>query len=203
MTLNKKIELAQAIQSNIGNHVASLWPGFSPVPFILYDAENQVAVGSSWPERYRREQDGIWIAEGTDPVLMGNTSIMYHGNCVAIWDTRTWEEPDVPRATSCLAHEMFHAFQNLHMELPYANELLMPSYPHSPKSVALALEEGNLFTKMMTMHVSTEEICACLTTIALLRKLRKKEIGAEYMEYDEHMEGIEGTAAYIEIMMPS
>jgi len=208
MDLNRKMELAWVIQMGITKHLMSIWPGFTPTPFILYDADNQVAVGSDWPERYRLEKDNMWIAEGIDPILMGNTAIMYHGKYVAIWDTRTWDESTLneSRATACIAHEMFHAYQYSCMELPSANELLMPNYPHSPKSVALVIQEGKLLARLIDKSrritdnpTTPEEIRNRLATISVLRKLRKEEIGAEHMEYDERIESIEGTAAYVEV----
>ena len=196
MTLKQKISLAKEIQQQL--NISGIWPNFNPVPFILYDNENQVAIGGKWPGHFSQHKDGIWVAEGFDPLLMGNTSVNYHGTAVAIWDTRTWPNtPGLSVATSGVVHEMFHAHQQLYMNLPWANELVFPQYPHSSYSIALALEENKRLEEILK-NPSHENIHKCLTAIATLRKLREAEIGTTFMEYDKHIEGIEGTAAYVE-----
>ena len=205
MELIKKMDLAQKIQSNINTHLKNMWPGFTPVPFILYDADNQVAVGENWPEHYQNEHDDVWIAKGTDPLLMGNTATMYHGRMVAIWDTRTWDESSLNEveATAYITHEMFHAYQHTAMNLPYANDLLLPDYPHTPKSIALVMEENKLLTKPLTGFITQKEAHDLLVSISMLRRYRKEEIGAEYIEYDCRLESMEGVAAYVEVKMKS
>ena len=201
MTLSKKINLAKEIKAHISTHLQDMWPGFTPVPFILYDAENQVAVGDNWPNHYQNEQDDIWTAKGTDPLLMGNTSTMYHDKIVAIWDTRTWSDTtSVAEATASIAHEMFHAHQGTAMKLPHANELLLPTYPHTPKSVALVMEENKLLLKLFTCH-SPEKVRDLLASISMIRKLREEQVGAEYLKCDNCLESMEGVAAYVEVKM--
>jgi len=197
MTLEQKISLAKKIRNQL--NISGIWPNFNPVPFILYDNESQVAVGDTWPRHFSQEEEGIWAAEGLDPMLMGNTSMNYHGATVAIWDTRTWtSNPHISVVTSGVAHEMFHAHQQLHMSLPWANELVFPQYPHSPYSIALVLEENKWFEEILKKP-SHENIHRCLAKIADLRNLRKAEIGEMFIEYDKCIESVEGTAAYVEI----
>lgn len=201
MDKSKKISLANEISKHITTHILATWPGFTAVPFILYDDKNQVAIGTEWPEHYTQEQEGVWVAEGFDPQLMGNTSIIYHGVHVAIWDTRTWPENlDISKAASSIAHEMFHAFQHTNMNIPWANELLLPQYPHSARSVALVIEENELLAEILANPDKTS-IEKCLRNIFALRKQREFEIGADFFEYDKRCESIEGTAAYVEIRM--
>jgi len=201
MTLTQKINLAETIQQNISPRITNLWPNFTLVPFILYDADNQVAVGDQWPGHYQHERGDIWIAHGTDPQLMGNTAMEYHNRIVAIWDTRTWEEiPSISHASALIAHEMFHAYQT-HMNLPWANEFLLPQYPHSVRSAALVLEENGLFAEMLANFDSPDLIMDCMKKIFALRKLREAVIGTDFMEYDGRLEGAEGTAAYVEIKL--
>jgi hypothetical protein len=199
MDKNQKIALAKEIGKHITACISDVWPGFSPVPFILYDDKTQVAVGAGWPKRYKEEQEGIWVAQGADPHLMGNTSTMYHGVQIAIWDIRTWpDNPDISRAAADIAHEMFHAFQQTSMELPRANEMLMPKYPHSPRSLALVIEENKWLVKILA---NPDAACDCMEKIVALRKEREAELGTDFFTYDKLCESSEGTAAYVEIHM--
>ena len=196
MTLNKKIELAEKIYEFTAKH--SIWPGMSPFPFILYDDKNQVAMGDNWPEQFIHMKDNIWAAEGTDPLLLGNTATMYHDKLIAIWDTRTWDVSiDSTHAASCIAHEMFHCYQQQAMHLEWANELLFPQYPHTPRSIALVMEENSVLLKMLTNPSGG------LAKLIAIRNMRKAEIPAEFLNYDQQVETIEGTATYAEMQFLS
>jgi len=196
MTLNKKIELAEKIHKLTTQH--NIWPGMSPFPFILYDAQNQVVVGDSWPSKFTKIKGNIWAAEGTDPSLLGNTATMYHDKLVAIWDTRTWDASiDSARAASCIAHEMFHCYQQQAMSLEWANELLFPQYPHTPRSVALVMEENGALLKMRTNPSSG------FAQLIAIRNMRKAEIPAEFLKFDQQEETTEGTATYVEMQFLS
>ena len=199
--MENKVTLAKDINNHISTHASNVWPDFNPLPFILYDDKSQIAVGKLWPSRYAEVEEGIWTAEGPDLLLMGNTSIMYHGRRVAIWDTRTWpSDIDTAQATSYVAHEMFHAFQHSSMSLMWANELLLPQYPHNERSVALVIEENRWLAKILTNPdaISTGNI---LNYMASLRNRRESEIDPDFIEYDKHCESVEGSAAYVEICM--
>jgi hypothetical protein len=203
--METKIITAKEILKRIGV-VRDIWPGFTPVPFILYDDKGQAAAGGDdWPERYTHAAGGIWTAEGSDPQLMGCTAIEdYHGQMVAIWDTRTWPDtPDIAEAAAGLAHEMFHCYQITTLKPPFPNELIAPQYLHTARSVALTVAENELLAEIFTAQPeaieAAEAIRGLLEKIAGLRKQRRDEIGAEFMQYDDALEGFEGTAMYIQV----
>jgi len=205
MELAKKIDLAETIHDLINANISGIWQGYEAVPFILYDSKFRVAVGDGWPECYRRERGNIWVAEGTDPNLMANTVTKYHGKVVAIWNTENWSDtcPDAIDATASIAHEMFHAYQNVSFTAPEANEMLLPQYPHSPLSVSLVIEENKNFVNLYENLDSAEKIISILREIAEQRACREKEIGKVFLEYDNGIESWEGTSAYAEIQMHS
>jgi hypothetical protein len=201
MNVERIIETARGIKELIGQHIYGIWPGFVPILFILYDGGNQVAIGDKWPDKYINVRDNIWVAEGRDNGLMGNTATVYHGETVAIWDTRTWEDDiDISDAAAGIAHEMFHAFQRTGFNQPQANELLLPQYPHSAKSLALVMEENKRLEQIIK-NPDPAAINRCLSEISALRGQRVIEIGQDYMSYDIRAELHEGTAAYVEIRM--
>ncbi|MCL2188869.1 MAG: hypothetical protein FWC16_08090 [Defluviitaleaceae bacterium] len=205
MTVNKMVELAKAIQRNITAHAPEVWHGFTCMPFILYSSDAQVAIGDNWPAHYRHEQDDVWVAEGNDPHLIGNTATLYYNKVVPIWDVRTWDESSIsiPQAAACLSHEMFHVYQQKNMKISYANELLLPTYPHNTKSIAMLMEENKLLGKLIANHSTFKEVRDTMSLISLLRGLRKEVVGEEFFEYDCSLEGVEGSAAYVEITMRS
>jgi len=196
MTLNKKIELAEKIYELTTTH--NIWRGMSPFPFILYDDKNQVAAGNDWPEQFIHMKDNIWVAEGVDPFLLGNTATTYHDKLIAIWDTRTWDVSiDSAHAASCIAHEMFHCYQQQAMHLEWADELLFPQYPHTPRSIALVMEESSALLKMLTNPGDG------LAKLIAIRSMRKAEIPAEFLKFDQQVETTEGTATYVEMQLLS
>ena len=108
MTLDDKINLAEAIQSNINKHIQDIWPGFMYYPFILYDAKGQVAVGRDWPGHFEHVRGDIWVKHGADPQFFANTVILHHGRPVAIWDMRTWvAELDIASASASIPMKCF------------------------------------------------------------------------------------------------
>ena len=200
MDKNKKIALAKEINNRITSHIADIWPGFTPIPFIIYDDKNQVAVGTKWPERYVHVQEDIWVADGADPQLFACTVTIYHGVITAIWDARTWPDNlNIAEAAGNIAHEMFHAFQHSFTS-PGPNDLLLPQYPHSVPSVALVIEENRLLSEIVEKP-DFDSIHRCMEKIFALRKQREIEIGADFISYDNGCESYEGTSAYVEICM--
>jgi|GEM_PF-1542744 len=208
--IEKYINLAEGIDKNISKHGSSIWEGFESVPFIIYNNEFQVAVGTHWPERYEKVKENIWIATGSDDELMGCTCITYHEQIVAIWDIRTWEEDiDLPHATGDVFHEMFHVHQ---YKLKYFKQEskedddrniwldAMTIYPHNPKSVALMLSE-NQFLLDIINHPEAKQVLENLKMISSLRNERQAALGKAYIEYDQGEETGEGTAVYAEIKM--
>ena len=200
--MKNKIALAKDVSKLIAAHRADVWPGLTSFPFIIYDEKEQVAVGAKWPERYTQAEKGIWVAKGLDSQLFGNSSIVYHGARVAIWDVRTWPEGiSAAQAAADITHEMFHAFQwEVMSGLPPANELLLPVYPHSARSVALVIEENKMLAEIIA-NPDAATIEKCLCSIASLRKHREDEVGTQFFEVDKCSETGEGTAAYAEIRM--
>lgn len=201
MELTKKLELAQAVNELVEKNLCTIWQGFKPVPFILYDDKHQVAVGSNWSMRYSKVSENLFMAKGCDEKLMGNTALNYEGRMIAIWDTRTWsDDVETTKAATGIAHEMFHAFQLTDLNLAWANELLLPQYKHSVLSTALVIEENNCLIKILS-NCDALSVRESLENIAWLRAQREKEIGKDYMNYDMCVENIEGTATFVETKM--
>ena len=84
----------------------AIWPGFSPLKFALYNEKECFF-------------DGRYIEKTAD--FCANTAIEYQGELIAIWNVE--EEMAIPKFTSCIVHEMFHAFQEKQGWDCFANEM--------------------------------------------------------------------------------
>ncbi|MCL2415252.1 MAG: hypothetical protein FWD01_00400 [Defluviitaleaceae bacterium] len=205
MNLETKIAVAEAVWDCILPHIPNIWHEFKPFPFILHDKESQVGVGENFPKRFSLVRKNIWAAKGRDENIYGNTSIMYHNQLMAAWRTDSWSEnPDLSKAAANVVHEMFHCHQKT-LSFPYANEMLLPDYPHNPRSVSLVLAENRLLIEIVEMlkENNAEKIRGLLGKIRAIRKEQEKEVGFESMQYDKMSEINEGTATYAEIRTES
>ena len=197
MDLNKKIELVKQINDNINNSISKVWPDFKPFPFILHEEDEYILVSSKPFNGFSLLEENIWIKNERDVELISNTAKVYQGETIALWGVDTWlENTTLSQMSACIAHEMFHAFQD-NFSWPYAREVFQPSYPHSPASVALIIEENRELIKILKNH----NVYECLEKIINLRKLRESIVGKGFFAYDKGVETGEGTAAYVEIQL--
>ncbi|MBE6984252.1 MAG: hypothetical protein E7434_01320 [Ruminococcaceae bacterium] len=74
---------------------SSLWDGFAPLRFALYDQELCCF-------------DGEMIKKTND--FLANTAINYRGEWIAIWNVSDEIDPKI--LASKMVHEMFHGFQH-------------------------------------------------------------------------------------------
>ncbi len=165
----------------VSNTISSLdfnliWPGFKPLKFALYDAA-------------RCYFDGHYI-EKTD-AFCANTSIVYHGEQIAIWMVQ--EELDTSVLTSKIVHEMFHGFQNLMGWDCWPLELeALYRYQYDIENLSIKLHENELLLALLDDpdDSALHELLAC-------RKLRSTKFPYEFL-YESKVEEIEGTANYVE-----
>ena len=153
-----------------------IWPGFKPLKFALYDNEKCCF-------------DGRYV-EKTDE-FCANTSIVYHGEQIAIWMVQ--EELDISVLTSKLVHEMFHGYQNLMGWDCWPNELeALYRYEYDAENLAYKMHENELLLALLDRfdHTAFRELLA-------FRKLRSIRFAYEFI-YESRVEEIEGTANYVE-----
>ena len=199
--MKKYLELAKQIYQTIERFGSTIWSGFESVPFIIYNDEFQIAVGTGFSARYEQVEANIWIATGKDEHLFGDTVTEYHGLGVAIWNVDTWpEDVDVATATSCVYHEMFHAHQYYKFKpIDNAGGMIL-DYQHKTASVALTIAENQYLLDILA-NPSKESVLTNLNQLANLRQARLAALGQNYLAYDQAEETIEGTAVYAEIKM--
>lgn len=155
----------------------SLWKGFKPLKFALYNDKECFC-------------DGEFI-EKTDAFL-GNTSILYNGEMIAIWNVM--EEINPVILCSKMVHEMFHGFQQLNKESRFPNEFdSIYNYNYYLENLNIKLQENHLIFDLVN-----EFNCEKFRELLSLRKYRYNNFKYEFL-YESMIEQIEGSANYIEL----
>ncbi len=159
-----------------GLDLKSVWPGFEPLRFALYDDEKCFFAGE--------------YIEKTD-AFCANTSIVYEGEQIAIW--KVSEALDIPVLTSKLVHEMFHGFQTLKGWDCWPDEIeALFRYEYDAKNLSIKLRENELLLGLLDGFDGEK-----LKELLSLRKLRSEKYPYQFM-YEVRTEEIEGTANYVE-----
>jgi len=156
---------------------SKLWRGFEPLKFALYTDKECFF-------------DGAYI-EKTDEFL-ANTSILYNGEWIAIWQVQEPMNPIV--LTSKIIHEMFHGFQQMHKESRFFDELdALYNYKYEEGNLNLKLKENHLLCSL-----STQFDKEMFEEFLQIRKYRYDAFCYEF-HYESCVEQIEGTANYVEL----
>ncbi|MBE7003453.1 MAG: hypothetical protein E7425_04090 [Ruminococcaceae bacterium] len=157
---------------------SALWRGFRPTRFALYNGEACCF-------------DGAYVEKTED--FVANTSILYRGEHIAIWNLS--EEPeDLDVLASCLAHEMFHAFQRASGESRWANEMdALARYRYDAGNISMRLAESE---RMRAILLAGRD--ALFPELLALRRARSARFPYEYA-YEARIEQIEGSANDVEL----
>ena len=154
----------------------SVWPGFAPLPFALFDAEKCFF-------------DGRYV-EKTD-AFCANTSILYEGRQIATWMAA--EELETSVLASKLVHEMFHGYQTTRGWDCWPNEIeALYRSAYSAEHLSVRLRENALLVSLLERFDG-----GAFRELLSLRRLRSEQFPYEFA-YECKTEEIEGTANYIE-----
>lgn len=175
MTLEKAYE---EVRNRIGTvDFSRLWHGFHPFKFALYNGRQCFFNGA--------------YVEKTEE-FTANTSIMYKGENIAIWNMMEEIDPDI--LASKLIHEMFHAFQSEQGENRFPDEMeALWKYEYKAPYLSAKLEENKLLAGLAREYRPDN-----FARLMALRKYRYTVCPYEY-SYEAAVEQIEGTAAYVEL----
>ena len=154
-----------------------LWPAFKPYPFAFYNDEMVY---------YNHE----FIPKTN--AFIGNTSIMYQGEHIAIWYLP--KEIDIDTITSLIVHEMFHAFQHDQKESRFPHEI---EFLFKMKLSSEYLSYKYLETEYLTQSYLNQNQELFLKALSI-RKLRNQK-NKTMVDYEANIEVIEGTAKYVEL----
>jgi len=156
-----------------------IWAGFAKFNFALYDKDNVCFGDEVIPYDNR---------------FLGNTSIEYNGEFIAIWYVEDPHREDSHILAADLVHEMFHAFQRTRGERRYPNDLIMLDYPNNVENYAIRHMENVLLADA----ILREELGAkreSLENYIAMRKYRENLIG-DIIKQEYYAETIEGMAEY-------
>ena len=156
---------------------SSLWTGFRPLKFALYNDEECFF-------------DGQFIPKTN--AFMANTSIQYEGEYIAIWYLT--QETDLDILASKIVHEMFHGYQMLHQESRFPNDLeALLTYEYSKENLSIKLTENHLIKQLLKDFDQGQ-----YNKLLSLRHYRLLHFPFEY-SYESAVEQIEGTATFVEL----
>lgn len=156
---------------------SKLWNGFAPLKFALYTADACYF-------------DGAYVPK-TD-VFVANTSILFGGEWIAIWNVQ--EEMDPIVLASKMVHEMFHGFQQMHGECRFPDELdALYHSQYDAENLSLKLQENHLLRAL-----SGQFDADTFREFLQIRKYRSDKFPYTY-HYESCIEQIEGSANFVEL----
>jgi len=156
-----------------------IWTGFSKFNFALYNKDNVYLKDEIIP--YDRR-------------FLGNTSIEYNGEFIAIWHVENPFEEDSQILTADLVHEMFHAFQRQHKESRYPDDLIMLNYPDNRENYIVKHSENLLLVNaFISENINAKK--SYFKKFLSARKYRENFIG-DIIKQEYYTETIEGIAEY-------
>lgn len=156
---------------------SKLWRGFESLKFALY-TDNECFF------------DGKYIPK-TDEFL-GNTSICYNNEVIAIWNVM--EQADSIVLASKMIHEMFHGFQRINNESRFPNEMdALYQYKYDDVNLSLKLEENVIISELLDNFEFDK-----FQKLLKIRKFRASNYSYEY-HYETCVEQIEGAAQFVEL----
>ncbi len=164
--MNLELQYLQVKEAISSLDLNSIWPGFKPLKFALYDDEKCYF-------------DGHYV-EKTD-AFCANTSIVYEGEQIAIWMVQ--QELDKSVLTSKIVHEMFHGYQSIMGWNCWPNEIeALYRYQYNAENLSLKLRENALL-----LALSERFDGSALKELLALRKLRSMKYPYEF-SYESKVE---------------
>lgn len=175
----KLLEIYQKVESMISKvEFHLLWPNFRLYSFALYD-EHEVQFST--------------FSQPLTPEFVGNTSITYHQEKIAIWNMHLSKVDDMNILASKIIHEMFHAFQQDNQEIKFPNEVDGLFYRYHINNLTIKHQE-NIMLAQLWNHWSMDLFKAFLQT----RKNRELDFEKE-VNYESKIEVVEGMAQFVEL----
>lgn len=150
-------------------------PGFRRYRFALYTQEEICLDGQMMP--YHEQ-------------FMGNTSLLYDGEYIAIWNVGFDPVEDREELAASVAHEMFHCHQNALGEKRFPSDLKLLGYPDDAENFARKYNENCALAD--AYEHGNEDALARFAAIRQMRLARYPDMVREEMK----AEMLEGMAEY-------
>lgn len=122
--------------------------------------------------------------------FMGNTSLLYNGEYIAIWNVEFDPVEDMEQLAASMAHEMFHCHQNTLGEKRYPSDLKLLNYPDDTENFARKYHENRALA-------DAYENCDkdALARFAAIRQMRFAQY-SDMVREEWKAETLEGAAEY-------
>ncbi len=159
-----------------------LWPGFKQYDFAIYDQYKVCTHNRTFP-----------ITEQ----FMGNTTIKFEGNQIAIWNITLHDLDDLDLLSAAIIHEMFHAHQMTMGESRFYNDLDALSYPMEFDNLNLKANEFIALSEAINAN-DYDYMHKLFIDFVTIRNKRFDLIG-EDSTYEKSIETVEGTAEYVKL----
>ncbi|MDR7856632.1 hypothetical protein [Tissierella sp.] len=156
-----------------------IWSGFSRTEFAIYN-KSKVFL----------KDDVI----SHDERFLGNTSIDYNGDKLAIWYIEDTSQENIEELASNIVHEMFHSYQFLNNESRFPNDLKGLDYPMDLKNYEIKYRENMLLVEALSSNDRNLKY-DMLKEIIGLRIFRLQNYG-DIIKYEFAIETVEGSAEY-------
>lgn len=157
----------------------AIWKGFHPYQFALYDKVSVYLKDKMIPY---------------EQCFIGNTSIKYDKEQIAIWNVEDVKDADPIMMASNMIHEMFHAYQFENGEKRYADDLYALDYPDILKNYIMKHSENIALAKAF-MQKSNKDRSEYISQFIASRAEREKILG-KYIRCEYLTETLEGMAEY-------
>lgn len=176
---------------------SKLWPGFKKTNFAIYDEKN-VYFNDDYDIDIDLSKEGSVFVGKVDNRFGGCTAIKINNHQVAIWDASyISKDMTIKKLASMIIHEMFHCFQlENKYEKGFPNEILGMNYPISIENISLRSLERNCLFQWIS-EINKDKKLDFVNIFFSLREKREVLIG-EFIDYEESLESLEGTAVYAE-----
>ena len=174
MNLLETYDVIDAILNKIDFN--NLFAGFHKYRFALYSSKEIIIDKKAIP--YQED-------------FRGNTSKMYEGEYIAIWNMELDPIDDMEQLAYCLVHEMFHCHQQTNNETRYPSDLELLNYPDDEQ---IFLEKYNE-NRYLAYAYEAEDITQ-MKKFFTIRNSRLKRYPSVVSE-ELKVETLEGMAEYI------
>ncbi len=159
-----------------GIDFGALFDGFHKYRFALYSSKEIIIDGRAIP-----------YEEG----FRGNTSILYEGEYMAIWNMEMDPVEDPERLAYCLVHEMFHCHQQTNNETRYPSDLELLNYPDDVENFTRKYNENRYLADACELR----DILS-LRRFACIRESRLERYPSMVLQ-ELKAETLEGMAEYV------
>ncbi|WP_404293813.1 hypothetical protein LG276_05840 [Cytobacillus kochii] len=182
--INQQLTEVTTIHTILPNY----WPHFIASPYAYYNHESVYLY--QHPQFNGQEVILPWNNQFT-----GSTSIIFENEATAVVDINNLNKEEV---YATLIHELFHCHQYHMKEKRFPNELVGIAYPLDRENIQWRIQERECLNRALSIKNINKQREA-IQAFIYWREKRKEQYN-ELVQYEGHIETIEGPAFFIEFL---